>query len=495
VDGPSFDGTNPTVTRNTYDTFGQKLTMTTPKAIAETASPPSYTYTYLQDSDLDLSGSVSAGGWLKAITDPTGSFVAFAYDRAGDVVRTWDRNATQGHQLAEFPGSATAPSSPAFTETLHATGSGALSAPWRYVRSQRDQLGNLTTFTVDNNGNQTAIRPPRGNQANNNSFDTTQSFDQNNNQLTQLLPLEAAANKPTTYAYDAFGNRTSTTDPNGSVSTTQLDSVNRQVGTAFTRVPWPSDTTQVPPACRQSTTADAPIPAARILCSTATSYDGVDNKLSATDGNHQVTTFTYDGARRQVSQSVPRNADGLTSARTDTVYDADGHVTDTCPPREFTEGGRTTCTASGAFSKHRAYDVAGRMATSMTFRAAGGPPDTSTSTYDADGNPRSVTDPNGHPATTLYDLLDRMVSQTRQRDSGSSNTTTWSHDPAGNVSAIVQPGGRITAYTYDAANRPVDTVKGADNVSAAAAGLVAADGGSNARTRIAYDADGHVVAN
>jgi RHS repeat-associated protein len=496
VDAPSFDGTHPTVTRATYDTFGEKLTMTTPKAIAETPSgqaAPSYSYTYYRDSELDLSGSVSAGGWLKGVTDPTGSSVAFAYDRAGNVVRAWDRNATAGHALADFPGTIAAPPSGAFTETLFGTGGTAYSAPWRYPRSQRDQLGNLTTFTVDNNGNQTAIRPPRGNAAGNASFDITQTFDQSNNQLSHLTPLEASANKATTFTYDVFDNRTSATDPNGVVSTLQHDTVNRQVGSTFTRGPWPSDTSTVPPSCRQSTTADAPIPAGRILCSTAVSYDGVDNRLSATDANHQVTTSTYDGARRQVSQLTPRNAGTLTTLRTDMVYDADGHVTDVCPPREFTEGASTSCTASGAFSVHRTYDVAGRLASQTSFRTAGAP-DTSNVAYDADGNPIAQTDPNGHITTTGLDLLDRRTSVTRPRDASSSNTTTTIYDPAGNTTAVVQPGNRITAYSYDAANRRVDTVQGADNMSAAAAGLVDAAGGANVRTRVLYDADGHAVA-
>jgi RHS repeat-associated protein len=496
VDAPSFDGTHPTVTRSTYDTFGEKLTMATPKAIAETPAGqpvPAYSYTYYQDSELDLSGSVSAGGWLKGVTDPTGNFVAFAYDRAGDTVRTWDRNATQGHGLADFPGTIAAPPSGAFTETLFGTGGTAYAAPWRYPRSNRDQLGDLTTFTVDNNGNRTLIRPPRGSAAGSGGFDVTQTFDQSDNQISHLTPLEAAANKATTFTYDVFDNRTSATDPNGNVSTLQYDSVNRQVGSAFTRGPWPGDTSTVPPSCRQSTAADAPIPAGRILCSTAASYDGVDNRLSATDANHQVTTFAYDGARRPISQLVPRNAGTLTTLRTDTLHDADGNVTDVCPPREFTEGASTSCTSSGSFSVHRAYDVAGRLASQTSFRT-GGAPDTSTFTYDADGNPRTLTDPNGHPTTAAFDLLDRRTSVTQPRDASSSSTTTTIYDPAGNTTAVVQPGGRITAHSYDAANRPVDTVLGADNVSAAAAGLVDANGGTNVRTRVLYDADGHAVA-
>jgi RHS repeat-associated protein/uncharacterized repeat protein (TIGR01451 family) len=498
VDAPSFDGgTHPTVTRYTYDTFGAKLTMTTPKAIADTPSGqavPATVYTYYQDSDRDLSGNVSAGGWLKAITDPTGNFVAFAYDRAGNMVRTWDRNATQGHQLADFPGSVGAPPSGAFTEILYGSGSGAYSAPWRYVLTQRDPLGNRTTYTLDQDGNQTVVRPPRGNAAGNTGFDVTRTFDQNNNQLSTLMPLEAGTNKATTYTYDPFNNRTSTTDPDGNVTTSQYDNVNRQIGTAFTRGGWPGDTSQVPPACRQSTSGDAPIPAGRILCSSAVSYDGVDNRLSTTDANHQVTTYAYDGMRRQVSKSVPRNDGTLTTLRTDMAYDPDGHVTDTCPPREFTEGASTSCTASGFFSQHRTYDVAGRLTSSTTFRGVGGAADTTSFTYDADGNPLSTTDPNRHVTTTAYDLLDRRTGLTRQRDASTFNTTTTNYDPAGNVTAVIQPGNRITAYSHDAANRLIDTVKGADNVSAPAAGLVAADGGSNVRTRTVYDADGHVVA-
>src|SRR5207302_5676466 len=50
----------------------------------------------------------------------------------------------------------------------------------------------------------------------------------------------------------------------------------------------------------------------------------------------------------------------------------------------------------------------------------------------------------------------------------------------------------VTAYGYDADNRLVDTVQAANSVIAATAGL--ADGTHNVRTRVLYDADGHVVA-
>ena len=52
--------------------------------------------------------------------------------------------------------------------------------------------------------------------------------------------------------------------------------------------------------------------------------------------------------------------------------------------------------------------------------------------------------------------------------------------------------GRITAYSYDPDNRVLDTVQGADNPEATMAGT--ATGAANTRSRVAYDADGHVVA-
>src|SRR5205807_3423671 len=62
------------------------------------------------------------------------------------------------------------------------------------------------------------------------------------------------------------------------------------------------------------------------------------------------------------------------------------------------------------------------------------------------------------------------------------------------TTAVTKPGTLITAYSYDAANRPIDTVLGSSSTTASAAGLVDASGGSNVRSRVAYDADGHVVA-
>jgi RHS repeat-associated protein len=482
-----LSGSNPAITRYTYDTYGQKATMTTPKALAEGGTaPPSYTYTYYQDSDLDLSGSMSAGGWLKAVTDPYGRFALFAYDRAGNVARSYERNATAGHAVTDLLSSYGS----AYTQTLHGSGTTALSAPWRYLLSQTDPLGNVTTYTVDANGNQTAIRPPRGTYSNVSTYDITQSFDANDNLLTQQTPAEAG--KPTKYTYDQYGSRSSMTDPNGNVRAYQYDSVNRLSATVWTRGSW-SGSGPVPSACHDSTSADSPIPAGLITCSTTSSYDGEDNAIASQDGNHQTTTYTYDAAHRKQTQLVPRNDGTYTTVETAWVYDADGNITDLCPPNQFTLPA-AVCNTSSIYGTHSTYDAAGHRLTVTTFRAAGGAANTTTTNYDADSNPVQVADPNGHTTNRTYDYTDRRLTEAVQRDAATSETTTWQFDPSGNVTAVTKPAGQVTAYSYDADNRPVDTVAGASSTVASQAGVASTDGGSNVRTRLFYDQDGHVVA-
>ncbi|MBV8980682.1 MAG: RHS repeat protein, partial [Acidimicrobiia bacterium] len=491
----------------TYDTFGQKLTMTSPKAVVEGGNP--FTYTYYADSDLDLSANVSAGGWLKGVQDPTGNFVAYAYDRAGNAVRTWDRNATQGHALASYPGTVAAPTSGGYHETLYGpyaaapSGSTAYSAPWRFLVSDRDPVGNLTTYTLDANGNRTAIRPPRGTAAGNANYDTTQSFDNNDNIASTLAPAEKAANQPdntdhpTTYVYDPFNNNTSVTDGRGNVTAHYYDSVHRAPATAWTR--GAAGSVNVPSACVASSgSAQAPLPSGRVACRSAVGMDGVDNITGIQDGNHQVEYRIFDGIHREIRRTVPRNDGTYTNTESDTNYDLDGNALDVCSPRQLDSASREpdatgTCTSTSKLATHNAYDAAGRLSTTTTYRSAT-LAETTQYAYDADGNRVSVTDANNHQTTDTYNLLDRKVTEAVPRDASTTNTTTWNYDPAGNTTAVTKPANRITAYGYDADNRLTDTIVGADNVSVALAGTVDAQGTKNIHTRVLYDPDGNVAA-
>jgi RHS repeat-associated protein len=501
VDGPSYDGTHATVKRYTYDVFGEKASYTTPDAMAQSPIGAPYAYSYYQDSDLDLSGSVTAGGWLKSETDPTGHFVVFGYNRAGNVARTWDRDSTtaSGLALSSFPGTISSPPSGTagvapYKEVMY----GGYSAPWRYPTWSKDPVGNLTTYTLDADGNRLTTRSPRGNAAGNSSFDVTQTFDPNDNLATNQMPVEASAGAKTSYNYNAFNSLSSSTDPNGNVVVSTYDTINRPTGTVFTRAVWPSDTTTVPASCRQSswnTPSDAPIPAGRILCTSTIAYDSLDNVIGTTDANGQTTTSTYDGLHRKLVENVPRYDGTFITLLTTYNYDSDGNLIDLCPPRVVTEGSGV-CPDS-RFSQHWSYDKLDRKVTLTTYRSGTGyPTNTITYAYDADGNLISTTDPRGsaYSVTDTYDLNDRRLTETKPRDASTSNTTTWIYNPSGTLTAETRPGGLITAYTYDANQRPIDTVVGASSTSGASAWPVdTTNGGANIRTRLVYDPDGNVI--
>jgi RHS repeat-associated protein len=473
---PAYDssGLN-AATVYTYTAQGQRATMITPLVHNQGGNP--YQYVYYPDpggvgadttQTMDLSGTTSQGGWLKEVKDPTGAFVAYAYDAAGNVARTWDRNATQGLADTSFPGTVASPPIPAYTETLHGSGSTAYSAPWRYLLSQRDQLAELTRYSVDANGNQLGVRTPRGSTASTNgdaicaipagqtTFDTCQTFDGNDNVITKQTPAESSAQR-WTYAYDAFNNKTGTTDANGHVTDQTFDTVNRLTTVTVERGPGAGT-----PPCRLSTSGDASIPLNTVVCDTTYQYDGVDNKISVLDGNAQKTTHAFDGVHREIATTGPRTVtygDSTTGGTvTKTVYNADGHVTDICSPRQFTEvSGKNASSACGptdTYAQHKTYDLAGRVGSSTAYRQAG-QAETTSYVYDPDGNAIRTINPNGFTTVDTYSSLDRKTFEDVPRSAGVLERTAWTYDPSGDVASIGQPGGVATGNS-SAGNLVID---------------------------------------
>jgi RHS repeat-associated protein len=117
-----------------YNAAGQRTSMWSPKAHAlgaqdpKDAKPTQYTYygspnvcSDAARTDCDLSGTVSAEGWLKSVVDPQGENVVYAYDAAGNVARTWDRNAAKGKDPNAAWSNAKTPPSTKFTENVAST--------------------------------------------------------------------------------------------------------------------------------------------------------------------------------------------------------------------------------------------------------------------------------------------------------------------------------------------------------------------------------------
>ncbi len=489
-------------TTYTYDDFGQRATMVLPTG---QASGNGYTYSYYADTETDASGLVSAGGWLKAVTDPDGRFVVFDHDRAGNVVRTWDRDATTGYATPDDVRTAAPPTA---VETRYQTGTyvAAVANPWRWSVTDIDQIGNTTVTSRDSHGNPVAVRPPRGNQAGNDSFDTVQTFDARDQLASTRMPEHPETWQ---YRYDETGNQTASIDPNGNVTVTVFDAVNRAVGSRFTRGPWATRTGLLESKCRESVAADAPIPPERILCSTSVAYDSQDRVLATTDPDGATTWNQFDQAGRMVATFSPRTAGEWLHTRT--VYDLDANPTVVCPPRQANEAPSEPCAVGAHYSTTTSFDDLNRPTQLRGYREQVDPGSgarsatvfdelTWTYGYDDNGNQTSTTDPRGNTTATVYDLLDRRVDQTEPRDATTSFTTEWDYSPAGDVTAMVAAVGTadeaVTAYSYDPAHRPVDTIVGSISRTAGDVGIASNPFTlevQNQRTRNLYDADSNVV--
>lgn len=513
--GTEADGPVAT-TKSEYDAFGQKTAMRTPRG-------GEYLYTYYGDADKDLSLGVSAGGWLKTVTDPAGEFVGYGYDRAGNLVRTWDRDATArigGVTPATFdPATATGHS-----ETLFAPGSftAAVAAPWRYVRAKSTPKGDVTTFEVDAHGNVERLVPPRSHadtsvvSAATDPYDTISEYDDEGHVTSVQRGQEPAR----TFQYDVFGNLTVQRDQSTTATVMAYDLVNRLVERTTPRGPFPATQGDRPAGCATAaTTSSSPYGAGQLVCSELMTYDTVDNVVTTTDKDGQTTTVTYDMAHRKTAQVAPRL--GAVKTRTEWRYDADGNVLTTCAPRQFTEDS-SGCTATSVHATHVEYDVAGRAVTTTAYRKAGEPLVTRT-TYDAEGNATDVTSPRAevetavdHKTEQTFDLLGRRTTV----DAPRAGITTYHYSPSGDVLAVVAPGAtgdnvglngagrdvRITGYTYDENHRVVDTVTAlqvaaADPAANTAAVVDAIDDAvtnevaqTNLRTRSVYDPHGNVAA-
>jgi len=292
-----------------------------------------------------------------------------------------------------------------------------------------------------------------------------------------------------------YGHPDTSTDPRGVVTAFDYDNADRPVATTWSRGPAGPD---APRACRTSGPADSARYGPNItLCTAATTYDGLDQVTASSDGNAQVSTYSYDALARRTATVAPRTNNNLATVRTEVRYDRDGQPLTVCTPRTFAPGGPGTCTSTDPYATQLGYDVAGRRASTTTYRDASTPL-TATWTYDADGNTVTATDPNAHTTTTGTDLLDRPLSVTRPRDASTTYTVSYRYDPVGNRTSVTTPvdatTSRTDAYAYDADNRTTDRVQGADNPDALLAGTPSSDGGANIRTRTLYDADGRPVA-
>jgi RHS repeat-associated protein len=158
------------------------------------------------------------------------------------------------------------------------------------------------------------------------------------------------------------------------------------------------------------------------------------------DESGRRTTFTYDAQGNVLTRSVVDLANNDTQTWTYTynsvgqLLTADGPRTDVSDITTYTYN---ACTSGGS---------CGQLAT--VTDAAGNV--TSYLTYDSDGRPLTISDPNGTVTTLVYDARKRVTSR-----SVGTEVTAFEYWPTGLLKKITLPDGSYFSYTYDAAHRLV----------------------------------------
>ncbi|MCM3134249.1 S8 family serine peptidase [Paenibacillus polysaccharolyticus] len=225
------------------------------------------------------------------------------------------------------------------------------------------------------------------------------------------------------------------------------------------------------------------------------SYDGAGRNIAEIDADGVYNGTTYDDAGREIAITVsPSYTQPEVTVKTNT-YDLAGRLV------AVTDGnGNTVRTVYNAFGKARStvspgddtiaenkvinqYDLRGDLIRSVdstgtvgsytynkdglvlshTEQAVDGSDAITTKTsYDANGNPRFVTDGNGVTTEKVYDKLNRLnqsiITVTDAGGKARLQKTTFIYDKNGNKTSETDWLGNKTQFIYDAKNRLVETV-------------------------------------
>ncbi|MET4660557.1 RHS repeat-associated protein [Streptomyces sp. PvP037] len=397
--------------------------------VTDTSKWPADAATYEYQTRAD---GYAADLWRK--TSPEGRAWQFGYDDFGNLKTVTDPKGVATATAGDYTTSYEYNSHGQLTKAVDANGNPTTNSefgPTGYPATITDALGASATFVYDERGQVREVTDALGKK-------TTQTYDTFGRPLVSTVPKDQAAGELITTpapVYDANDNVTTSTAPNGAVSTAVYDAADQ-----ITSATAPKDT-PTGPEKRTTYTYDK----------TGHLKTTTEPKGTATTAvpDDYVTTNTYNEIY-QLSSVVNAAKDKLSYE-----YDNVGNVTTVIDPKK-------NATADPAdFTVKTAYDLNHRA--TVTTDAAG---QTTKQSYDKDSLVVSTTDAENNTTTVSYDERGKQTEVKVPHDGTGPityRTTRYEYDQVGNTTKVITPraveAGTTTAFTarteYDALNRPV----------------------------------------
>jgi RHS repeat-associated protein len=267
-----------------------------------------------------------------------------------------------------------------------------------------------------------------------------------------------------TYSYDAGGELTSATSPDGNLA--GANAGNYTTTTAYNADGQKASVTQ---AGGSGATATP-----RVI---NYGYDASSNQTTVEDARGFTTITAYDADDRPTVITDPLGNATLT------CYDAVGQVTQTVPPVGVAANSLTPASCPTAYpagygtrlapdASTHTFNAAGYQ-TAMTTPAPAGQTgsETSTYTYDANGNLLTTTAPPASGSTVqvttdTYNSVGKIASVTVGSGTPAASTTSYCYDPNGDTTAVVAPDGNLSGIAPCETSAPYAVSSGSNPTQA-----------------------------